>query len=138
MRTTVSVVFIVLIFALGICAILASRSKRRIGKYVAWLILGMMIPILGNLIIIASSHRVFSNIGYYVYFIGMDAAVISILYFTYAYCELGKPKKIVRVLVASLLTVDNSTGLYNKRGLMENVPDFLSASPPGADRQILI
>ena len=106
MRTTVSVVFIVLIFALGICAILASRSKRRIGKYVAWLILGMMIPILGNLIIIASSHRVFSNIGYYVYFIGMDAAVISILYFTYAYCELGKPKKIVRVLVASLLTVD--------------------------------
>lgn len=36
-------------------------------------------------------------------------------------------KAYVKQHFASLLTVDNSTGLYNKRGLMENVPDFLSA-----------
>ena len=106
MRTTVSVVFILLIFALGICAFLALRSKRRISKNVAWLLVGLMIPILGNLIIIASSHRYLSTIGYYVYFIGMDTAVVSILFFTYAYCELGKPKRLVRVLVASLVTGD--------------------------------
>ena len=34
-------------------------------------------------------------------------------------------KAYVKQHFASLLTVDTSTGLYNKRGLMENVPDFL-------------
>ena len=35
-------------------------------------------------------------------------------------------KAYVKQHFASLLTVDTSTGLYNKRGLMENIPDFLA------------
>ena len=35
-------------------------------------------------------------------------------------------KAYVKQNFASLLTVDTSTGLYNKRGLMENIPDFLA------------
>jgi DNA-binding LacI/PurR family transcriptional regulator/AraC-like DNA-binding protein len=35
-------------------------------------------------------------------------------------------KAYVKGHFASLLTIDNSTGLYNKRGLMENLPDFIA------------
>ena len=107
MRTIVSVVFAVLILLLAVCAVLSMRTKRRIGKYVAGLLIGMLIPILGNLIIIISTDWLISYVGYYVYFLGMDAAVLSILSFTHAYCEIGKPKKIARASC--------STGLPSKR-----------------------
>lgn len=106
MRTIVSVVFAVLILLLAVCAVLSMRTKRRIGKYVAGLLIGMLIPILGNLIIIISTDWLISYVGYYVYFLGMDAAVLSILSFTHAYCEIGKPKKIARVVVYGLLIGD--------------------------------
>lgn len=106
MRTIVSVVFAVLILLLAVCAVLSMRTKRRIGKYVAGLLVGMLIPILGNLIIIISTDWLISYVGYYVYFLGMDAAVLSILSFTHAYCEIGKPKKIARVVVYGLLIGD--------------------------------
>ncbi len=106
MRLALSVVFILLILSLSICDMFAIRSKRPIGKYVAILLIGLTIPVLGNLIIIATSNRVIANVGYNVYFLGMDAAVISLLFFTHAYCDIGKPKKIVQAVIYTLFGVD--------------------------------
>ena len=43
-------------------------------------------------------------------------------------------KNYVKEHFASLLTVDTSTGLYNKRGLMENIAPFISASTKNGKR----
>lgn len=106
MRTVASVVFAILILSLAVCAVFSMRTKRRIAKYVTALLFGLIVPILGNLIIIVSSDRILSFIGYYVYFIGMDAAVMSILAFTHAYCEVKRPKLPVKIVVYSLLGTD--------------------------------
>ena len=83
MRTALSVVFSILILALVICVLSAMRSKRSIGKNVANLIVGLIIPIFGNLIIIITSDQILANVGYDIYFLGMDASVISLLFFAH-------------------------------------------------------
>ena len=47
-----------------------------------------------------------ARIGYDLNFIGMDAFVISLLFFVYAYCEMGKPRKGMRVFLISLGSLD--------------------------------
>ena len=106
MRSIASVVFAILIVSLLVCALFAMRSKRRIARFVTALLFALIVPILGNLIIIISTDRILSYIGYYLYFIGMDAAVMSILAFTHAYCEVKRPKLPVKIFVYSLLGID--------------------------------
>ncbi|MCR5616115.1 MAG: hypothetical protein K6F45_08130, partial [Saccharofermentans sp.] len=106
MRTALSVVFIVLIIALIICADYARRSKKKIGKYVCFLLAGLAIPVIGNLLIIIFSDPFWALIGYYIYFLGMDIAIYSLWHFTFAYCELKRPKLPVLILVHSLFLVD--------------------------------
>ena len=93
MRTALSVVFGILILALLVCMELARRSKKPIGKHVAFVLAGLAIPVLGNMIIILSTEKFLSLVGYYIYFLGMDAAAYSIWRFTFAYGNLNKPKK---------------------------------------------
>jgi len=106
MRTIASVVFSILILSLAVCAVLSMRSKRRISNYVAALLWGLILPIIGNLIIIISSDLNLSLIGYYVYFIGMDAAVMAVLAFTHAYCEVKRPALPIKIFVYSLIGTD--------------------------------
>lgn len=108
MRLTVSVVFIVLIIALMVCIVFARRSKKAIGNYVAFLLAGMASPVLGNLILIIATNETVANIGCYIYFLGMDTAVYSILHFAYKYCEIGggKPNRALKTFVLSLIAVD--------------------------------
>lgn len=106
MRIALSVIFSILIIALVVCMAIARRSKKEIGRAVAFLIFGMAAPVLGNLIIIISSNRIVSTAGYYIYFIGMDMAVFSIWFFTHLYCELGKPKKYFQIPVLLLFAAD--------------------------------
>ena len=106
MRLALSVIFSILIFALFVCLILAKRSKRTIGNAVSFLMCGLLIPVLGNLIIIFSTNQLLSTIGYYIYFIGMDAAVYSLWHFTHAYCDMGKPKRPMMILVLSCFGID--------------------------------
>lgn len=106
MRIALSVIFSVLIIALVVCMAIARRSKKDIGRVVAFLITGMATPVFGNLIIIISSNRIVSTAGYYIYFIGMDLAVYSIWYFTHLYCELGKPKKAFQIPILLLFAAD--------------------------------
>ncbi len=106
MRVGLSIVFSLLIVALLVCKVLTKRAKKAISPHVSFLLSGMIVPVLGNLIIILSSDHFFATAGYYIYFIGMDLAVYSIWRFAYAYCELGKPKRYANIIVHSLLTLD--------------------------------
>ena len=106
MRTGVSVIFGILIIALLVCLVMARRSKKSIGPTLSFLLAGLTIPVLGNLIIIYSTQRALSMIGYYVYFIGMDCAVYSLWYFTHVYCGMGKPKRGLQILIFTLFGAD--------------------------------
>ena len=106
MRTALSVIFGVLIIALLVCMVFSRRSKKPIGKHVAFAMAGLAVPVLGNLIIIASTEKMLSLIGYYIYFLGMDIAVYSIWRFTFAYSNLKRPKKAVSILLSTLFGLD--------------------------------
>lgn len=106
MRLVLSGAFSILIISLLGCLVFARQSKKEIGKSVAFVLAGIASPVLGNLILIISTHRIYSYIGYYIYFLGMDLAVYSLLLFTFTYCELGKINRRLMILIYSLLALD--------------------------------
>ena len=106
MRTVLSVVFSILIISLVVCTILTRRSKKAIKYSVAFLIAGLAIPVLGNLIIIITAKQIVATIGYYIYFLGMDTAILSLWNFTYKYCEMKKPHPAVKILIYLFFTAD--------------------------------
>ena len=106
MRTVLSVVFSILVISLVVCTILTRRSYKDIKNTVAFLIAGLAIPVLGNLIIIITTKQLLATIGYYIYFLGMDTAIIALWDFTYRYCEIKKPHVALRVLICVAFTAD--------------------------------
>lgn len=106
MRTGLSVAFGILIIALLVCLVIAKKSRKPIGNALSFLLAGLTIPVLGNLILIISTQRTISTIGYYIYFIGMDLAIYSLWYFTHVYCDMGKLKKGLNILVCTLFGAD--------------------------------
>lgn len=106
MRTGLSVAFGILIIALLVCMVIAKKSRKTIGNALSFLLAGLTIPVLGNLILIISTQRTISTIGYYIYFIGMDCAIYSLWYFTHVYCDMGKPKRGLNILVCTLFVAD--------------------------------
>lgn len=106
MRTALSVIFTLLIISLAVCVVFSLRSKKPIGKAVANLLVGLTIPVIGNLILIVTTDQNIANFGCNVYFLGMDAAVITLLFFTYAYCEIGKIKPAIYALIYTLFGLD--------------------------------
>ena len=112
MRLILAIVFSVLITALVIFTFLAKRSKKAIGGYVAFVVASMAMPILGNLIITLASTKLTATIGYYIYFLGMDVAAFSILYFSHAYCDI-KATRPLKITVHTLLILDAVHYLLN-------------------------
>lgn len=106
MRLTMAIVFAIMIVALIICAIMASRSKKAIGLVVAFAVTCIIFPIVGNLIITVSTSEKLSTIGYYIYFIGMDMIMYSMFYFALRYCRVKKSYKFLRILVVTLSLID--------------------------------
>ena len=106
MRTSLSITFSILIAALLVCFVIAKQTKKSIANAVAFLIFAMGLPVIGNLILIISTDQLVSNAGYYIYFLGMDAAVYSIWSFTHSYCGMGRPKPGFQALVLSLFGLD--------------------------------
>ena len=106
MRIALSVVFSLLIIALLVCLVFAKKARKRIGNAVAFLLAGLSVPVLGNLILIFSTNQVLAAAGYYTYFLGMDFAMFSLWFFAHVYCDMGKPKKWLFSLILTLLTVD--------------------------------
>ena len=85
MRNNIAIIYIVLIFALTGCAISAKRSKQRISNAVMLLCGSLLIPVIGNFVIIISENETYSTIGYYLYFIGVDFLIVALMYFAKAY-----------------------------------------------------
>lgn len=106
MRITVAVVFVVFIAAILAAAVVASKSEKPISVSLVKLQIGILIPVVGNLVIILSSTYYYSLLGYYIYFIGMNIAVYCILMFTIDYCELKRFSKFIKYMSWVLITVD--------------------------------
>ena len=88
-RVLFSIIFVVLILALGNCAQTAFHSHKAIGRSVALLLIGLIPPVIGNLVIISSTYKLGATIGSYIYFLGMDLAVYALLRFTFDYCSIS-------------------------------------------------
>ncbi|MBR6257887.1 MAG: EAL domain-containing protein [Lachnospiraceae bacterium] len=86
-RIFYSTILTVLVILDIICAVMSLRSKRPVGKAMGLLDLSFVPPILGNLIIIGTSLRPVAIFGYYMYFLGMDCIMASVVNYTNEYCK---------------------------------------------------
>lgn len=113
MRFVFSVIFLILSIALTVTAVVAARSGKKIGRSVAHLNGSLVMPVVGNMIIIASSLELFAIVGYYIYFLGMNFVMHAVLSFTFAYCRVSLPTGKIMWAVRVLLIVDSVQLLCN-------------------------
>ena len=106
MRYSFAVLFIFMVLALLACVSVARKSYKKIGGTVALLISMLIPPVIGNLIIILSTEKLLATIGCYIYFIGMDCVIMSLMHFAFEYCVVKWPNHISRYLVCGLVTAD--------------------------------
>ena len=106
MRLAFGILFLAIIIAMGACTVVARRSGKRIGFAAAGLLAPLMLPMTGNLILILSGNRVFSLIGCYIYYIGLDITIAALLHFVIVYCRIERPRIWFRNIALTLLTVD--------------------------------
>ena len=106
MREVFSVIFLILALALAVCAVIALRSEKSMGRPVALLLVALIPPVIGNMIIIFSGQEKLSLIGCYIYFLGMDLVMAALLRFTFAYCRISWPHPLLKWAVCLLLAAD--------------------------------
>ena len=106
MRLAYVILFSFLVFVLLKCFVEARRSYKPVAKSVSFLVASFILPIIGNLVLIASGSRIISLIGYYGYFIGMDVVVLAMMKFTIDYCQVTRPSKLLRNLAFGALALD--------------------------------
>ena len=105
-RIAFTIMFAALIAALLYCANIARKSGKEMGIPVMHMLIALIPPIIGNLIIIASSDQLVSTIGYYTYFLGMDLVVMVLLQFSMVFCNVSCNRKVsTGVLLVILLDV---------------------------------
>lgn len=95
-----------LMILLCICSIVARRSPKTMARDVSLLLLSLLVPILGNMVIILSSEPLWALMGCYTYYIGMDIMSYALLVFTFDYCGFRAADKRLVWLARSLLIVD--------------------------------
>ena len=113
MRVFFSVVFSVLVLALTICAIISYKSKKRIGKSVSLLLVSLIPPVIGNLFIIASPVDILSTVGCYIYFLGMNGVMYSLLHFAFRYTNIKKHINTFHLIAIVVLVGDAIQLLLN-------------------------
>ncbi|MBO4878058.1 MAG: diguanylate cyclase [Ruminococcus sp.] len=106
MRATFSVIYLILILALSVCSILAKRSDKPSKNAVAFLEAALIPPVLGNLVIVATSTRTVALIGCYMYYLGMDLVIGALVRFTDVYCRRENEKKHKPTIVYAALAAD--------------------------------
>ena len=106
MRFGFSILYVMLILALLICAFFAFKSKKKIGKSVGLLCLALIPPLAGNLIIISSGNEKVSTVGAYIYYLGMDLTMAALMKFTHDYCLVDKRYNVLRFNTYLILTLD--------------------------------
>ena len=103
LRTSYSVVFLLLIIGLFFCGVSCMRNGKKVPKAVALLEWPLLAPVTGNLIIISSSRPGFTLAGSYILFVGMDHSIIALLHFSVEYCKgAGKGQKVPKALYVIL------------------------------------
>ena len=113
MRLIFTFIFPVLIFALLVCTILARRSHKSIGTAVAWFEASLIPPVAGNLIVISSHDSAHAYIGYYIFFLGMNNLLFSLVNFSKAYCRSGKNLHSVPNGIYYMLIIDSIQIILN-------------------------
>ena len=106
MRIALSVTFSILTALLIVCAFFAYRSKKKIGKSVALLIISLVPPVIGNLLLIAAPIEILSTAGCYIYFIGMDLVMFAVFRFMFDYCDIHWHEKLIKWIVYIVLIAD--------------------------------
>ncbi len=89
-----------------VCHRNARHSGKAIAPSVALLIGALIPPLIGNLIIISSPWEALSTVGYYIYFLGMDAIMFALLGFALDYCMISKKRRKLRYIVYVVLGLD--------------------------------
>ncbi len=87
MRTAYSILYAVLMLILIICTVYARRSERTARHAVAFLDASLILPILGNMLIIMSDREKVAVTGCYLYCLGMDLVIYALVNFTDTYCK---------------------------------------------------
>lgn len=79
--------YICLIMVQLFCCVKAYKSDKPIGKYTSFVNAFIILPIVGNIIIIMSENMHVSYLGYLLYYIGMTMVMLSLVVFTNVYCK---------------------------------------------------
>ena len=102
MRNAIAAVIAVVAAALVFCAYISSRSDRDIAPKVTTFLISLLLPVIGNLIIIVAHTEGFSLFGRYLYAVGIDVAIFCLLDFTLQYCGLSWNKTLRGILIACI------------------------------------
>lgn len=106
MRLAFGIMFAAIIVAMAVCVRTARHSGKRMGFAAASLLAPLMLPMIGNMIIILSGNRTLSLIGCYLYYLGLDFSIAALIHFTRVYCRMEGPPKWYVYLAYGLLTID--------------------------------
>lgn len=136
MRYVMAAIIALLVIALAVCAHFARKSRKTTAPRVAALIDALLLPVIGNLVIILSCNRILSTLGCLIYFIGMNAVVYALLAFTFDYCRYPKPKTGIKRIVLGLLVFDAAQLLCNP--FFHHAFDLTAVEVSGADYYQLI
>ena len=136
MRYVMAAIIALLVIALAVCAHFARKSRKTTAPRVAALIDALLLPVIGNLVIILSGNRTLSTLGCLIYFIGMNAVVYALLAFTFDYCRYPKPKTGIKRIVLGLLVFDAAQLLCNP--FFHHAFDLTAVEVSGADYYQLI
>ena len=85
-RYTFIVIFAILIATLLLCSLVSLRADKPISRAVSNICLSLVPPVLGNMLIIAATTRGLALVGCYIYYIGMDLIMYTLIRFTNEYC----------------------------------------------------
>ena len=136
MRYVMAAIIALLVIALAVCAHFARKSRKTTAPHVAALIDALLLPVIGNLVIILSGNRTLSTLGCLIYFTGMNAVVYALLAFTFDYCRYPKPKTGIKRIVLGLLVFDAIQLLCNP--FFHHAFDLTAVEVSGADYYKLI
>lgn len=122
-----SAIYAFLAIILIVCAILALRSKKPIGKYTFELNICMLIPIIANLLIVGAHKEIMAKYSYYLYYIGMTLLMVTLVSFTNKYCQGvgkgdGKQKPTIMYIIATIDIVQLLVGfIFNHVFILEKI-----------------
>ena len=100
MRNVIAALVLLVAVAVALCAHFARKSREDIAPKVTNFLYALLLPMLGNLLIIVATQRTLSLVGRYLYAVGIDITMYCLLDFTMGYCGLRWNKLWHRILIA--------------------------------------